>query len=69
MKLDPDMKLANPEACFLITKSLELFVESLAWESHRYTEQARKKTMAKADVERAIDGVDSLAFLDGAIEN
>ena len=69
MKMDPDVKMASTEATFLITNSLELFVESLAWEAHRYTEQSRKKTMAKADVERAIDGVDALAFLDGAMDD
>ena len=67
MKMDPDVRVVTPEATFLISKSLELFVESLVWEAHRYTEQARKKTMAKVDVERAIDGVDALAFLEGAL--
>ena len=69
IKLDPDVKKSSTEATFLITKSVELFVESLAWEAHRYTEQNRKKTMAKMDVEKAIDGVDALAFLDDAIED
>ena len=69
MKMDPDVKMASTEATFLITNSLELFVESLAWEAHRYTEQSRKKTVAKADVERAIDGVEALAFLDGAMDD
>ena len=69
MKMDPDVRVVTPEATFLISKSLELFVESLVWEAHRYTEQGRKKTMAKADVERAIDGVDALAFLEGALDD
>ena len=68
MKMDPDVKVVTPEATFLVNKSLELFVESLVWEAHRYTELSRKKTMAKADVERAIDGVDALAFLEGALD-
>ena len=68
MKMDPDVRVVTPEATFLVTKSLELFVESLVWEAHRYTEQSRKKTMQKHDVDRAIDGVDALAFLEGAID-
>ena len=68
MKMDPDVKVVTPEATFLVNKSLELFVESLVWEAHRYTEISRKKTMAKSDVERAIDGVDALAFLEGALD-
>ena len=69
MKMDPDVKVVTPEATFLVSKSLELFVESLVWEAHRYTEQSRKKTMGKTDVERAIDGVDALAFLEGALDD
>ena len=69
MKLDPDVRVVTPEATFLVNKSLELFVQSLVWEAHRYTEQSRKKTMAKSDVERAIDGVDALAFLEGALDD
>ena len=69
MKMDPDVRVVTPEATFLISKSLELFVESLAWEAHRYTEQARKKTMAKTDVDRAIDGIDALVFLEGALDD
>ena len=68
MKMDPDVKVVTPEATFLVNKSLELFVESLVWEAHRYTELSRKKIVGKADVERAIDGVDSLAFLEGALD-
>ena len=68
MKMDPDVRVVTPEASFLVSKSLELFVESLVWEAHRYTEQSRKKTMQKHDVDRAIDGVDALAFLEGALD-
>lgn len=69
MKMDPDVRVVTPEATFLVSKSLELFVESLVWEAHRYTEQSRKKTMQKHDVDRAIDGVDALAFLEGALDD
>lgn len=69
MKMDPDTKMASQEAVFLIAKVTELFVESLAKESFSYTSQNKKKTLSKPDVDRAIDAVDCLAFLEGALED
>ena len=69
MKLDPEVNLASQDAVFLITKALELFVENLAIEAYSYTAQSKKKTIAKNDVEKAIDAVDALAFLDGAMDD
>ncbi|KAH8291283.1 hypothetical protein KR054_010353 [Drosophila jambulina] len=67
MKLDPDMQVATHEAVFAVTKAVELFVASLARESYTYTVQSKKKTIQKRDVEMAISAVDSLMFLDGAM--
>jgi DNA polymerase epsilon subunit 4 len=53
---------------FIVAKALELFVESLAVESFSFTSQSKKKTISKDDVFKAIDSVDSLAFLDGALD-
>ena len=53
----------------MVTKALELFIESLAIESFSYTASSKKKTMSKDDVFKAIDSVDALAFLDGAMDN
>ena len=53
----------------MVAKALELFVESLAVESFSFTSQSKKKTISKDDVFKAIDSVDSLAFLDGALDN
>ncbi len=69
MKLDPDVHMASQESVFLITKALELFVESLAVEAYTYTSASKKKTISKADVEQAIDNADCLAFLDGAMDD
>ncbi len=69
MKLDPDVTMASQEAVFAITKAIELFVESLAVEAYSYTSASKKKTISKADVETAIDNVDCLAFLDGAMDD
>jgi DNA polymerase epsilon subunit 4 len=52
----------------MVSKALELFIESLAVESFSYTAHAKKKTVSKEDVTRAIGAVDSLAFLDGAMD-
>lgn len=67
MKLDPDMNIASTEAVFVVTRSTELFIESLAREAFSYTTQSKKKTMQKRDVDLAISSVDSLMFLDGAM--
>ena len=69
MKMDPDVNMVNKDAIFLITKSLEMFVENLAIEAYSYTVHAKKKTISRQDVEKAIDAVDALAFLDGAIDD
>jgi len=45
------------------------FVESLAKEAYCYTEKAKKKTVAKNDVDKAIDTADCLAFLEGAMDD
>ncbi|XP_015115172.1 DNA polymerase epsilon subunit 4 [Diachasma alloeum] len=68
VKSDPDVSLVNQEAIFLITKSAELFIDSLSKEAYKYTSQAKKKTVQKKDLDQAIDHVDSLAFLEGMLE-
>lgn len=69
MKMDPDVNMASQDAVFLVTKALEYFVESLAIESYSYTSQSKKKTVSRNDVEKAIDAVDCLAFLEGAMDD
>lgn len=67
MKLDPELHIASNEAVFLVTRATELFIESLAQESYSFTIEAKKKTVQKRDVDLAIEAVDSLMFLDGAM--
>ena len=69
MKMDPDMNMASQEAVFLITKATEYFVECLAAECYSYTSANKKKTLAKTDLDTAIDAVDCLAFLEGALDD
>lgn len=67
MKVNADHGLASSEAVFLMCKATELFIESLTKESFVHTAQARKKTVQLKDVERAIESVDALMFLEGAL--
>ena len=69
IKLDPDVNVISKDSIFLISKALEMFVESLSIEAYSYTAGAKKKTVSKQDVEKAIDAVDALAFLDGALDD
>jgi len=68
IKMDPEVSLVNQEAVFLIAKSVEFFIESLAKEAYKYTAQAKKRTVQKRDVESAIDNVDALVFLEGILD-
>ncbi|CAD7077991.1 unnamed protein product [Hermetia illucens] len=67
MKLDPDLHIATLEGVFAVTKATEMFIDSLAKESFVHTNQAKKKTVQKRDVDMAIASVDSLMFLEGAM--
>ena len=61
--------MTSSDGVFVISKAVELFVESLAIESYTYTANQKKKTISRQDVEKAIDAVDALAFLDGAMDD
>lgn len=54
IKLDPEGKLVNAEALFLITLSTELFIKSLAKESYQFAAQNKKKTITKSHVDHAL---------------
>ncbi|XP_017753560.1 PREDICTED: DNA polymerase epsilon subunit 4 [Eufriesea mexicana] len=68
IKTDPEVNMVNQEAVFLITKSTELFIESLTKESYKYTAQMKKKTIQKRDIESAINNIDALIFLEGMLD-
>ena len=69
MKLDPDVGMVNGEAIFLVNKAVEEFIQCLAVESYHYTTSSKKKTIMKEHVMTAIESVDELAFLDGAMDD
>ena len=69
MKLDPDVWMVNGEAIFLVNKAVEEFIQCLAAESYHYTQSSKKKTIMKEHVMTAIESIDELAFLDGAMDD
>ncbi|XP_069703283.1 DNA polymerase epsilon subunit 4-like [Periplaneta americana] len=69
MKMDPDVHLASQEAVFLIAKSTELFIESLAKEAYMHTSQGKRRTLQKKDIDSAIESADCLAFLEGVLDS
>ena len=69
MKLDPDVGMVNGEAIFLVNKAVEEFIRCLAAESYHYTTSSKKKTIMKEHVMTAIESIDELAFLDGAMDD
>ncbi|XP_037036165.1 DNA polymerase epsilon subunit 4-like [Bradysia coprophila] len=68
MKLDPELNLVSSDSVFLMSKVTELFIKSLARESFVFVEQGKKKTVQKKDVDMAINAVDALMFLEGALD-
>ena len=69
MKLDPDVGMVNGDALFLVNKAVEEFIQCLAVESYHHTASSKKKTIMKEHVMTAIESIDELAFLDGAMED
>ncbi|XP_022115500.2 DNA polymerase epsilon subunit 4 [Pieris rapae] len=68
MKMDPDVHIVNAEAVFLVTKATEMFLETIAKETHIYTSHHKRKTIAKKDLDVIINKVDCLCFLEGAMD-
>uniref|UniRef100_F7BPT5 Transcription factor CBF/NF-Y/archaeal histone domain-containing protein n=2 Tax=Ciona intestinalis TaxID=7719 RepID=F7BPT5_CIOIN len=68
IKVDPHVTIASQESVFLIAKATELFVDSLAKNMYRITQQQKRKTIQKKDLEAVIEVMDEFAFLDGTTE-
>jgi DNA polymerase epsilon subunit 4 len=68
MKLDPDLNLMSKESVFLIAKATEFFVDFLSKETYKNTCQGSRKTVQKKDIDQAINSIDSLCFLDAALD-
>ncbi|KAJ2946888.1 hypothetical protein O0L34_g16221 [Tuta absoluta] len=67
MKMDPDVNIVQHDAVYLVTKATEMFIETLANETHSYLPK-NKKTINKKELDLAINRVDCLCFLEGAMD-
>ncbi|XP_075469154.1 DNA polymerase epsilon subunit 4 [Ascaphus truei] len=68
MKADPDVSLASQESVFIIAKATELFIETIAKDAYIYSQQGKRKTLQRKDLDNAIDAIDEFAFLEGALD-
>ncbi|RNA42488.1 DNA polymerase epsilon subunit 4 [Brachionus plicatilis] len=68
MKLDPELNLTSKDSVFLIAKATELFIEFLSKEAYKFTSQGARKTIQRKDIDQAVNSVDSLCFLDAALD-
>lgn len=68
MKMDPDLTIASQDSVYLLAKATELFVQYQATESYKVTKQAKRKTVQKKDLDVTINELDSMAFLEGAVD-
>ncbi|KAK9504138.1 hypothetical protein O3M35_010540 [Rhynocoris fuscipes] len=68
IKMDPDVSLVSTEAVFLIAKSAELFIANLSKHAYVFTSGAHKKTLQKKDIDSAIESLNELFFLEGALQ-
>ncbi|KAF5298193.1 hypothetical protein FQA39_LY02617 [Lamprigera yunnana] len=68
MKLDSECQKVTQDSVFLVTKATELFVELLGRESAKFTQQGKRKTVQRRDVDAVISEIPQLCFLEGALE-
>jgi histone H3/H4 len=64
MKLDPDIPIVQNEAAIMTTMAAELFLKSLAKQSHRNAKNRGRNTIRYEDVAEARTNDASLAFLE-----
>jgi histone H3/H4 len=64
MKLDPDIPIVQNEAAIMTTMAAELFLKSLAKQSHRNAKNRGRNTIRYEDVAEARTNTASLAFLE-----
>uniref|UniRef100_A0A8C5K7U5 DNA polymerase epsilon subunit 4 n=1 Tax=Jaculus jaculus TaxID=51337 RepID=A0A8C5K7U5_JACJA len=62
VKADPD------EAIFILARTAELFVETIAKDAYCCAQQRKRKTLQRRDLDNAIEDVDEFAFLEGTLD-
>uniref|UniRef100_A0A670ZK76 DNA polymerase epsilon subunit 4 n=1 Tax=Pseudonaja textilis TaxID=8673 RepID=A0A670ZK76_PSETE len=65
VKADPDVSLASQEAVFILARAAELFVETISKDAFIHTQQGKRKTLQRKDLDNAIEALDEFAFLEG----
>ncbi|XP_024587441.1 DNA polymerase epsilon subunit 4-like [Neophocaena asiaeorientalis asiaeorientalis] len=68
VKADPNVMLAGQEASFILARTVELFVETIAKDAYCCAQQGKRKTLQRRDVGNAIEAVDEFAFLEGTLD-
>ena len=63
MKSDEDVRMISAEAPVLFAKACELFILEVTLRSWCYSEQSRRKTLQKEDIQTAIKKTDIFDFL------
>ncbi|KAG9094610.1 hypothetical protein FRC06_010644 [Ceratobasidium sp. 370] len=63
MKSDPDVKMISADAPILFSKACEIFISEVTARAYLVAEQHKRRTLAKADVARALSKSDQFDFL------
>ncbi|CAE6425632.1 unnamed protein product [Rhizoctonia solani] len=63
MKNDPEVKMISADAPILFSKACEIFISEITARAYLVAEQHKRRTLAKADVARALSKSDQFDFL------
>lgn len=63
MKNDPEVKMISADAPILFSKACEIFISEVTARAYLVAEQHKRRTLAKADVARALSKSDQFDFL------
>ncbi|KAJ1309909.1 hypothetical protein OPQ81_006669 [Rhizoctonia solani] len=63
MKSDPEVKMISADAPILFSKACEIFISEITARAYLVAEQHKRRTLAKADVARALSKSDQFDFL------
>ncbi|KAB5596417.1 Nuclear transcription factor Y subunit C-4 [Ceratobasidium theobromae] len=63
MKSDPEVKMISADAPILFSKACEIFISEVTARAYLVAEQHKRRTLAKADVARALSKSDQFDFL------
>eukprot|EP00013_Stygamoeba_regulata_P007412 CAMPEP_0177635132 /NCGR_PEP_ID=MMETSP0447-20121125/3739_1 /TAXON_ID=0 /ORGANISM="Stygamoeba regulata, Strain BSH-02190019" /LENGTH=167 /DNA_ID=CAMNT_0019136901 /DNA_START=27 /DNA_END=530 /DNA_ORIENTATION=- len=67
IKTDTEVKLISTDACVLIAKASEMFLEFLVKESYTRCRQNNRKVLQYDDIVKTVANLESLMFLDDVV--